>query len=105
MYGIRIPQSFWKVIAFIHDETGALCATGYEMSQVNQLLPGEEFVFGSFQSPQLGTAMQVSIASIEQKAGLSFGGLIDVDPLTADFEAVGGSRASPLLTLDQIRFV
>lgn len=105
MYGIRIPQSFWKVIAFIHDETGALCATGYEMSQVNQLQPEEEFIFGSFHSPQLGTATQVSITSIEQKAGLSFGGLVDVDPFAADFEGVDGSGDAPLLTLDQIRFV
>jgi endonuclease G len=105
MYGVSIPQSFWKVIAFIHDETSALCATGYEMSQVNQLPPEEEFVFGSFQSPQLGTATQVSIASIERKTGLSFGGLVDLDPLAADFESVDGGFAAPLLALDQIRFV
>ena len=29
--GVRIPRSFWKVIAFIHDQTGELCATGYTM--------------------------------------------------------------------------
>ncbi len=33
LYGIKIPITFWKVIAFIHDETGELCATGYTMSQ------------------------------------------------------------------------
>lgn len=105
MYGVKIPRSFWKVIAFIHDETGVLCATGYEMSQVNQLQPEEEFVFGPFRSPQLGTATQVSIGSIEQKAGLSFGGLTDVDPLATDYEAVNGGAPAPLLTLEQIRFV
>jgi endonuclease G len=105
MYGVKIPQSFWKVIAFIHDETGVLCATGYEMSQVNQLQSDEEFVFGPFQSPQLGTATQVSIASIEQKAGLSFGELVDVDPLAADFESVDGGAPAPLQTVEQIRFV
>jgi endonuclease G len=105
MYGVKIPRSFWKVIAFIHDEAGVLCATGYEMSQVNQLQPEEEFVFGPFQSPQLGTATQVSIASIEQKAGVSFGGLADVDPLATDYEAVDGSAPAPLLTLEQIRFM
>ena len=26
--GVLIPRSFWKVIAFIHDETRELCATG-----------------------------------------------------------------------------
>ena len=61
-------------------------------------------VFGPFQSPQLGTATQVSIASIEQKAGLSFGGLADADPLAADQEAVDGGPPAPLLALEQIRF-
>lgn len=103
MYGVKIPRSFWKVIAFIHDETGELCATGYEMSQVNQLQPEEEFVFGPFQSPQLGTATQVAIASIEERAGLSFGGLADVDALAASTEAIG-EAFDPLLSLDQIRF-
>ncbi|CAN7594715.1 DNA/RNA non-specific endonuclease [Variovorax paradoxus] len=105
MYGVKIPRSFWKVIAFIHDETRVLCATGYEMSQVNQLQPEEEFVFGPFQSPQLGSATQVSIASIEQKAGLGFGGLADADPFAADYEAVDGGTPAPLLALEQIRFV
>ena len=105
LYGVKIPQSFWKVIAFIHDETGELCATGYEMSQVNQLQPEQEFVFGPFKSPQLRTATQVSIASIEQKAGLSFGGLTDVDPFTAELEAPDGGAPSPLLSLEQIRFI
>lgn len=105
MYGVNIPRSFWKVIAFIHDESGALCATGYEMSQVDQLQPEEEFVFGPFRSPQLGTATQVSIASIEKKAGLSFGDLADVDPLAAGNEAIDGCPSEPLLALEQIRFV
>ena len=105
MYGVKIPRSFWKVIAFIHDDTGVLCATGYEMSQVDQLQPEEEFVFGPFQSPQLGTATQVSISSIEQKAGLSFGGLADVDPLAADYEAVDAAAPAPLLALEQVRFI
>jgi endonuclease G len=65
MYGVRIPLAFWKVIAFIHDETGKLCATGYEMNQQKTLRPEEEFVFGAFTSPQLHIATQVSIRSIE----------------------------------------
>ena len=35
MYGVWIPVAFWKVIAFIHDRTGKLCATGYEMNGVS----------------------------------------------------------------------
>ena len=50
MYGVRIPLAFWKVIAFIHDRTGELCATGYEMNQEKTLQPEEEFVFGAFTS-------------------------------------------------------
>lgn len=106
MYGVKIPRAFWKIIAFIHDETGELCATGYEMSQVKSLQPEEEFVFGAFRSPQLGTATQVSIASIERKSGLSFGNLAGLDPLAGEEEAVGGGGpAAPLQAFEQIRFV
>jgi hypothetical protein len=37
-------NTFWKIIAFIHDETKKLCATGYTMSQ-ESYLKEEEFVF------------------------------------------------------------
>jgi len=36
-YGVLIPVRFWKVIAFIHDKTSQLCATGYTMSQKEAL--------------------------------------------------------------------
>jgi endonuclease G, mitochondrial len=105
MYGVLIPLTYWKVIAFIHDDTGKLCATGYEMSQ-EQSLQREEFVFGVFTSPQLGTATQVPIRSIEAKNGIHFGKLASVDPLAGDEEGVSdaGPR-TPLLALEQIRFV
>ena len=105
MYGVLIPLTYWKVIAFIHDDTGKLCATGYEMSQEQSLQP-EEFVFGMFTSPQLGTATQVPIRSIEAKSGIHFGKLASVDPLAGDEEGVSdaGPR-TPLLALEQIRFV
>ena len=32
-FGVQVPVEFWKVIAFVHDETDELCATGYTMSQ------------------------------------------------------------------------
>lgn len=106
MYGVKIPIAFWKIIAFIHDDTQELCATGYEMSQRKSLLPEEEFVFGDFRSPQLNAATQVPLASIERKAGLHFGGLAAVDPLADDEEAVGGDApVVPLQALEQIRFV
>ncbi len=105
MYGVRIPVAFWKVIAFIHDDTGKLCATGYEMTQEGSLKPEEEFVFGAFQSPQLAIATQVSISSIEQRSGISFGNLADADPLATANESASEGATKPLLALEQIRFL
>ena len=89
-YGVKIPVEFWKVIAFIHDETGRLSATGYMISQQTHL-PEAEFVYGSF-----GTA-QVSIHTIEAKTGLSFGHLAAADPMKDELEA------PQLLLLDSSR--
>jgi endonuclease G, mitochondrial len=106
MYGVQIPLAFWKVIAFIHDETGKLCATGYEMNQETSLQPEEEFVFGAFKSPQLGIATQVPIRSIERQSGISFGKLSAVDPLDGVTESVPSEREpARLLALQQIRFL
>src|SRR3984893_8136399 len=105
MYGVRIPLIFWTVIAFIHDQTGKLCATGYEMNQENTLQPEEEFVFGSFTSPQLGIATQVPIRLIEERSGIKFGNLASVDPLANDEESMGGGFRSPLLALEQVMFL
>jgi endonuclease G len=106
MYGVRIPRAFWKIIAFIHDETGKLCATGYEMDQ-QQSLPAveEEFVFGALTSSHLNVAAQVPIRSIEAKSGLRFGRLAEVDPLAEAQEAIGDEAGVPLASLEQIRFV
>ena len=105
MYGVRIPLIFWKVIAFIHDQTGKLCATGYEMNQEKALYPEEEFVFGAFTSPQLGIATQVPIRLIEERSGIMFGNLASVDPLANEEESVGGGFQAPLLALEQITFI
>jgi endonuclease G len=102
---VRIPLAFWKIIAFIHDETGKLCATGYEMNQETTLEPEEEFVFGAFTSPQLKVATQVSIRSIEARSGLSFGKLASVDPLAGGDEGLGEGAKVMLEALEQIRFV
>jgi endonuclease G len=101
MFGVRIPLKFWKVIAFVHDETGELCATGYEMSQADNL-EEPEFVFGSFVSPHLNVSTQVAISAIESRAGISFNGLADVDPLAN--ESVGDATR-PLLRPEHIRFI
>lgn len=93
-FGVQIPVSFWKVIAFIHDESGDLSATGYLMSQ-ESFLTDEEHVFGQHEMSQ------VPIATIEQQAGLSFGDLASRDPLREMEEA----RPTPLTSFRQIRFV
>jgi endonuclease G len=103
MYGVRIPLAFWKIIAFIHDDTGRLCATGYQMTQESTLQPEEEFVFGGFTSPQLHVATQVPIRSIESRGGISFGKLAGFDPLGGEEESV--VAAGPLMALEQIRFL
>ncbi len=77
-YGVKIPRTFFKVIAFIHDETGKLTTTGYSASQEEQM---PEFVFGEYDT------WQRPLAWIEQQAGLSFGGLSDFDPLADGREA------------------
>ncbi|MDP9696675.1 UNVERIFIED_ORG: endonuclease G [Arthrobacter globiformis] len=92
-FGVRIPTEFWKVIAFIHDDTGELCATGYTMSQ-EDFLREEEFVFGQHKTAQR------SIASIEQRTGLSFGPLTALDPIEET-----ESPASELTDVRQIRFI
>ncbi|MET0828447.1 MAG: DNA/RNA non-specific endonuclease, partial [Microbacterium sp.] len=93
MFGVQIPVEFWKVIAFVHDETGELCATGYTMSQ-RDFLSEDEFVFGAHETSQR------SISSIEQRAGLSFGPLAQLDP----FEEQEG--IAPRLTdITQIQFL
>jgi endonuclease G len=91
--GVLIPRSFWKIIAFIHDETRELSATGYTMSQ-ESFLHDEEFVFGKHQTAQ------TRISAIEQRAGLSFGALTAHDPFDGDQEGVG----APLTDPAQIKF-
>jgi endonuclease G len=79
------------VIAFIHDESHALSATGYVMSQ-EHLLAEREFVFGQHET------WQVPVATIERRAGLSFTDLAAADPL-ADMEE---GTAAPLSDFQQI---
>jgi len=74
--GVKIPVRFWKVIAFLHDETGQLTATGYVASQakaVAELKPA--FVFGDLENQQR------PLAAIEKMTGLSFGKLSKRDVL------------------------
>ncbi len=93
MYGVKIPVSFWKIIAFIHNDTKQLCATGYTMSQ-RSFLREEEFVFGQHETSQ------IPISTIEARSGLKFGDLSLVDPLLGGEEAL----TLPLTDYSQIKF-
>jgi endonuclease G len=92
--GVPIPRAFWKVIAFVHDQTRKLCATGYTMSQ-EEFLRDEEFVFAQHKTSQ------TRIATIEKRAKLSFGPLTALDPFHGDEEGVESWLTDP----GQIRFV
>lgn len=93
-FGVRIPLRFWKVIAFIHDETGELSATGYTMSQ-EPFIGDSEFVFGQHQNRQR------PILEIEREAGITFGELSQVDPLRTLPESTDRLLSAP----GQIRFI
>jgi endonuclease G len=93
-FGIAIPVTFWKVIAFIHDDTGELCATGYLMSQ-KAFLQEEEFVFGAHETAQS------TLTAIEGMTGLSFGDLTKLDPLVEEGLEAPARR---LTDFRQIRF-
>lgn len=103
-HGVQIPRAFWKIIAFIHDDTGELCATGYEMDQSKSIPPDTEFVYSDFVSPQLARSTQVSIASIEKRSGIRFDGLAKSDPFVHTREGFGAGEIE-LDTLEQIIFV
>lgn len=92
-YGVKIPVTFWKVIAFIHDKTGKLSATGYSISQ-KDFLESPEFVFGAYETHQR------SLHWIEQQTGLSFGKLTSNDRF-GDTESV---RQSSITDPSQIRW-
>ena len=93
-FGVQIPTTFWKVIAFIHDETGDPCVTGYTLAQ-DDFLREEEFVFGRHETTQ------VPLSVIEAMAGVSFPSeLRRLDPL----ERVHEARPRPLRDHREIRF-
>lgn len=81
-FGVKVPVEFWKIIAFKHDRTKQLSATGYIMSQRNLLPSQEEYVYGQFRESQ------VTIRLIEKRTGLSFHHLGNHDPLDDGSEAV-----------------
>lgn len=77
MFGVAIPQRFWKVVAFVHDETKRLTVTGYMTSQAIQVrdLREPQFVFGKYKD------WQVPLSSITSNSGVDFSHLDRFDPL------------------------
>ena len=76
--GVQLPRQFWKVAVMVK-ESGELSATGYLLSQEElisglEILP-EAFSYGAYKT------FQVPVRRIEDLTGLSFGHLVDVDPL------------------------
>lgn len=72
--GVKLPKQFWKVVVMVKSNN-KLSATAYIVSQKNLINNLEaEFVFGKFKT------FQVSLETIEQLTGLSFGNLKAVQP-------------------------
>ncbi|MEM9106877.1 MAG: DNA/RNA non-specific endonuclease [Pseudomonadota bacterium] len=81
-FGVQVPVDYWKILAFKHDVTKKLVATGYIMSQREVLPSLDEFVFGQFKNKQ------VTIRHIENLTGLSFHQLADHDPFDDGSESI-----------------
>jgi len=79
MFEVRVPRRFWKVIAFIHDDTHRLSLTGYIASQAEQVadLRQVQFVFGRYRG------WQVPIRQIARLSDLDFDRCVRADVLAS----------------------
>jgi endonuclease G len=83
--GVQLPRQFWKVVAMVKQD-GQLSATAYLLSQ-EQLIKGleiapEAFSYGAYRT------FQVPVRHLEDLTGLSFGSLVDADPLGREEAAI-----------------
>ena len=82
--GVKLPRQFWKVAVMVKGD-GTLSATAYLLSQ-EQLIAGlesaEPFSYGAYKT------FQVPVKQVESLTSLSFGALVDADPLER-MEATG----------------
>lgn len=88
-HGVRVPRDFWKIVAFISEETSELSAVGYVMGQGTYLDSG---VVSDFEDFELS---QRPLEYIEQQSGLVFPTLREVDVLAG----------ADVLTVQRIRRV
>ena len=72
---VKLPKSFWKIVALINDDTGKLSVTGYVLCQGDMIkdLTGE-FVYGAYKT------YQVQVDQIGQLARLDVAHLAKHDP-------------------------
>lgn len=68
----KIPQEYWKVVAFCENNRGSLRAAAYLLSQ-SAHLDDLEFAFGPYKT------YQTSVAEIQKRTGLDFGALREAD--------------------------
>jgi endonuclease G len=76
--GVNLPRQFWKVVVMVKG-SGDLSATAYLLSQEGliaglEVMP-EEFSYGAYRT------YQVAVSRIEELTRLSFGSLVEADPL------------------------
>lgn len=78
--GVQLPRQFWKVVTMVKSD-GRLSATAYLLSQsdlITGLRTREPFSYGAYRT------YQVPVRRIEELTGLSFGSLVDADPLARE---------------------
>ncbi len=98
---IRIPQQYWKIVAFRRTDTNRLSITGYMLSQANLRQPFTReapFTFGAFRT------YQVPIATIAARTGLTLTAHAKHDPLRKQpaSRAAVGDPALPIDHVEQI---
>jgi endonuclease G len=78
--GVQLPRQFWKVVTMVKAD-GGLSATAYLLSQsdlISGLRTREPFSYGAYRT------YQVPVRKVEELTGLSFGTLVDADPLARE---------------------
>ena len=90
LHGVKIPLRYWKVVGFVHRQTGKLSAVGYLASQATEVADLKSFAFGAFMDQQR------PLTAIEKLTGLSFGSLTAADVLA-------GASDNFAVALDDVR--
>jgi endonuclease G len=95
---IQVPLDFWKVVAMIDEDTGALSVSAYMLSQEG-MMPTEGFRYGPFKT------YQVPLTKVATDADLKFSStMLDADVFGADGleEAMSGGRYVEITTAEDV---